>query len=168
MRYWIAFIGSSPFAVINTIWAACREAGYVPDHAVFMINRELNEEWIDIVRHWVPRILEEYGVEDPLLSTHMVEETGFQMICEEYRAHLFDLKANDEVAVDITPGRKYMSAIAMEMGLSMNADHVYYLHLTDNRYHNIPYPIVPLHRHELIDMKKEFCKVGTNRAVLDE
>ncbi|RSD33279.1 MAG: hypothetical protein CI953_1679, partial [Methanohalophilus sp.] len=52
--------------------------------------------------------------------------------------------------------RKYMSAISMEVGLEMGVDHVYYMHLSDNRYQNSPYPLIPKHRHALIDMKKEF------------
>ncbi|WP_462273258.1 hypothetical protein [Methanohalophilus sp.] len=156
MKYWLAFIGSSPFAVINTIWAACREEGYVPEHVKFLTNNELKEEWKDTIGNWVPTLLEEYGVKDPLYSTNKIEETNFNGIHDKYRSIFSEIGENDEVAVDITPGRKYMSAISMEIGLEMGADHVYYMHLSDNRYQNSPYPLIPKHRHTLIDLKKEF------------
>jgi hypothetical protein len=156
MKYWLAFIGSSPFAVINTIWAACREEGYVPEHVKFLTNRELKEEWKDTIGNWVPTLLEKYGVTDPLYSTKNIVETDFQDIYAKYRSLLSEIGEKDEVAVDITPGRKYMSAISMEVGLEMGVDHVYYMHLSDNRYQNSPYPLIPKHRHTLIDMKKEF------------
>jgi hypothetical protein len=37
---------------------------------------------------------------------------------------------------------------------------MYYLHLKDNSYQNQPYPLIPLWKHNLIDIKKEFDVVG--------
>jgi hypothetical protein len=156
MKYWITFIGSSPFAVINTIWAACKIDGFVPDKLIFLVNRDLWAGWINDVKHWVPLVISGYSSKSSEMVFHEVKETDFSTIKNAYRNYMKNLSKEDEVAIDITPGRKYMSAIAMEIGLSMNADHVYYLHLTDRQYENSPYPVIPVFRHTLIDLKKEF------------
>lgn len=163
MRYWISFIGSSPFAVINTIWAACKVDRYVPDHFIFLVNKELEAEWIDTVQKWVPLIISEYSSKCPEITLHEFIETDFSTLKETYGELVCRLKEKGQVAVDITPGRKYMSAIAMETGISQKVDHVYYLHLNDHHYEHSPYPLVPLTRNELLDMKFEF-----NREIKQE
>jgi hypothetical protein len=52
-------IGSSPFALINTIWAACKE-GFFPNNLVFLVNKELDIHYVDTVMQWIPPLLEEY------------------------------------------------------------------------------------------------------------
>jgi len=140
MKYWISFIGSSPFAVINTIWAACKVDNYCPDKFVFLVNKKLKQEWIDAVISWVPLILSEYSSKAPAIILHEFKETDFSTIKDTYEELVCSFKEKGQVAIDITPGRKYMSAIAMEAGISRNADHIYYLHLKDYRYENSPYP----------------------------
>ncbi len=158
-KYWITFIGSSPFAVINTIWAACKQ-GYVPDCLLFLVNEELNETWENTVIRWVPLVLEEYGISEPRIVRLNVAETGFHEIKDFYGSYISSFKEKGEVAVDITPGRKYMSAIAMAAGISENANHVYYLHLKDSNYQDKPLSLIPVHKCQLIDLKKEFEHTG--------
>jgi hypothetical protein len=57
------------------------------------------------------------------MITHPVEETGFNTIRNVYRACIAYFKKDGLVAVDITitPGRKYMSAIAMYSGMAEDA-----------------------------------------------
>ena len=158
MKYWISFIGSSPFAVINTIWAACKMDKYVADKFVLLVNPKLKNEWIDTVMNWIPFIVSEYSSKCPDIILHEFKETDFTTIMNNYEDLICGFKKEGQVAVDITPGRKYMSAIAMEMGISKQADHVYYLHLKDHTYEHSPYPLIPLTRHELLDMKVESNK----------
>lgn len=158
-KYWITFIGSSPFAVINTIWSACKQ-GYVPDRLMFLVNEELNETWENTVLQWVPFVLGEYGIAEPRIIRLNVNETGFHEIKDFYGSYISSFKEKGEVAVDITPGRKYMSAIAMAAGISENADHVYYLHLKDSSYQDKPLSLIPAHKCQLIDLKKEFEHTG--------
>ncbi|MBC7086203.1 MAG: hypothetical protein H5T43_07560 [Methanomethylovorans sp.] len=158
-KYWITFIGSSPFAVINTVWAACKE-GYVPDSLMLFVNEELSETSINTVRQWLPIVLVEYGIKEPSIRTLNVNETGFHEIKDFYGSCISSFKEKGEIAVDITPGRKYMSAIAMAAGISENANHVYYLHLKDSLYQDKPLSLIPAHKCQLIDLKKEFEHTG--------
>jgi CRISPR/Cas system-associated protein Csm6 len=57
-----------------------------------------------------------------------------------------------EVAVDITPGRKYMSAIAMQSGLLAGANKIYYLFLSDPQYQDMAFPLIPASKQRLFEM----------------
>jgi len=155
MNSWITIIGSSPFAVINTIWAACKIDGYVPDRVLFIVNEQVNPASIDTAKRWVLEILKEYGVNEPVFEEIDIVETDFIDLKEAFKGNIFDFKADGPVAVDMTPGRKYMSAITMHTGLAAECDHVYYLHLSDYRYQNKPFPLIPMHKQRLVDMVSE-------------
>ncbi|MFU8768083.1 MAG: hypothetical protein ACNA7I_10570, partial [Candidatus Methanoperedens sp.] len=60
------------------------------------------------------------------------------------------------IAIDITPGRKIMSAFSMFYGLLPDgADRVYYLHLFDvKKYGNKSFIGIPADEHNLINMKE--------------
>lgn len=154
-KHWITFIGSSPFAVINTIWAACKE-DYIPDCLALIMDENFSETWGNIVFQWIHFILQEYGIIEPQIIKFKVNEIDFHEIKSFYEFYISHFKNKGEVAVDITPGRKYMSAIAMAAGISGNSDHVFYLHLKDTNYQNKPLPLIPIHKCQLIDLKNEF------------
>lgn len=166
MKAWISIIGSSPFAVINTIWAACRLEGYVPEKVLFVVNRNLKNEDIKTVNIWTEELLESYGVNEPVFENIEVEEDDFGEIEDVLRCNISKLKQEGAVVVDITPGRKYMSAIAMHCGLAEGASHVYYLHLKDFGYQDSPFPLIPIQKQKLIDMKKTgtCCDIGEVRG----
>lgn len=154
MKAWISIIGSSPFAVINTMWAACKIDNYIPNRVLFIINQNLNEKDIETVYQWTETLLKEYGVENPQIISKKIEEDDFGDIEDVFRRNISSLKQKGEVAVDITPGRKYMSAIAMHCGLAGGVSHVYYLHLKESEYYGSPFPLIPIKKQQLIDMKK--------------
>jgi len=54
----------------------------------------------------------------------------------------------------MTPGRKYMSAINVYYGYSLSEIpiQVYYLHLEESKYQDVPYPLSPIIKNELIDI----------------
>jgi CRISPR/Cas system-associated protein Csm6 len=57
-------------------------------------------------------------------------DTEFDRIHEYIRVTIEEVDDEaGEVAVDIRPGRKFMSAIAFAAGIRYGADHVYYLYL---------------------------------------
>lgn len=155
MNSWITIIGSSPFAVINTIWAACKIDGYVPDRVMFIVNEQLGPASIDTAKRWVREILMEYGVNNPIIEEIDIPETDFLELKETLKGNISEFKTDGAVAIDMTPGRKYMSAIAMHTSIEMGADHVYYLHLSDNKYQNKPFPLIPMHNQRLVDMVSE-------------
>lgn len=157
MNVWISMIGFSPFAVINTLWAACSQdnENYVPNKVFFLVNKNLKSENITRVHVWVTELLKAYGIADPVLENVEIEEDDFEGIEKTISSLIEQSLKEGNVAIDITPGRKFMSAIAMYSGIKKNARHVYYLHLKEQKYENEPFPLIPMPFQKLIDLKEE-------------
>jgi hypothetical protein len=157
MKVWITTIGSSPFAVINTLWAACELEDFKPERVYLIYNDKMLRE-LQTVKDWIGRITVEYaGARAELIERECSEEDFIryskllnQIISEEKNR-------GNTVAVDITPGRKIMSAFSMHHGLE-KADRVYYLHLLNQRYQNQSFMEIPAEEQNLIDMKKMVVK----------
>ncbi|WP_276249168.1 hypothetical protein [Haladaptatus sp. YSMS36] len=60
------------------------------------------------------------------------------------------------IAVDVTPGRKFMSAIAFQVGFKYEADHIFYFHLNTRRRSKKIYPEIPRLDTETIDFTEVF------------
>ena len=97
-------------AVANPLATAC-ESGYVPDKIHILENPGLSN-YLDRVTLMLERIVVEYGSEQPEIAvTSLDSETEFEQIVEHYRAPVLEARETDEMAaVDVTPGRKFMSA----------------------------------------------------------
>jgi len=154
-RVWIT-TGSTTFdAMVNPITAACQQ-GYVPDTILLLENSGVS----DIVDRAVGTITETiaaYGTADPDIDITTLEtETAFERVL----AHLTDgieaaKDANDAIAVDITPGRKFMSAIAFAAGMRYDADHVFYLYMDSPDYYGRSYAEIPRTATTLYDFREE-------------
>ncbi len=120
MNVWITTAGSSPFAVINTLWAACELDGYVPEKVYIVANEKVENE-VKIVHEWIGRILKGYGSTAIIERIHAdeVDFTNFSRILSTCITE--EKKKGNQVAVDMTPGRKFMSAFSMFNGLKKAA-----------------------------------------------
>lgn len=139
-RAWITNSSTTLEAMINPINAACQD-GYVPTD-VYLLQNPGTTEQVEQALDLVTITVESYGGDTPDLHvTELDEDTEFEKVF----AHFVEtIEANGdaggEVAVDITPGRKYMSAIAFAAGLRYDADHVFYLYLASRRQHGKCFP----------------------------
>jgi CRISPR/Cas system-associated protein Csm6 len=156
MRTWITTIGTSPFAVINTLWAACKSDEYVPDNVIWIINKQINSDIVETVKDWTSEILIAYGVKKPVINDILVDETDVLGLRDTIYGAIHQSKKTGAIAIDMTPGRKYMSAIAMQSGIAAGADKIYYLFLSDPRYQDTPFPLIPTKKQRLIEMSSEF------------
>lgn len=155
MKVWITTVGSSPFAVINTLWAACELDGYVPQKVYLVANGKVENE-VKVVNDWIERILKGYGSVAIIERIH-ADEVDFMNFSRILSTRIIEeKKKGNQVAVDMTPGRKFMSAFSMFNGLAKDgADRVYYLHLGDvTKYKNYSFMEIPANEHKLYDMKK--------------
>ncbi|WP_211704972.1 hypothetical protein [Natronobacterium texcoconense] len=133
----------------NPLLAAC-EDGYVPDSVQILSNPTVEDD-ISSVVPLLETIGEEYDA-DTTVDVHTVsEETAFTEIVDFFREGIEDAGANEQVAVDITPGRKYMSAIAFQAGVRYGADHVFYLLLDSSEFYGQLFPDIPRPAVDLID-----------------
>jgi len=146
MRTWIAVIGLSPYPITNTIWAACKRDGYVPDHVVLVdpgSGRVDREELKASIR----RILIAYGVDTPSVDTVSVDDSDF-VSCRDRLVELVE-RTEGEIALDITSGRRLMATFAMGVGLKMKdrVKKIYYLPLKDDLYYKRPFMLIPARQH---------------------
>jgi len=115
---WLTTMSTNLEAVINPLIAACEE-GFLPDELYVLENPGVGDQFDDITS-MMERVVVEYGGEDPDLSvTHLEMETDFQGIVEHFREPIAQIQTDGgTAAVDVTPGRKFMSAIASRWGFS--------------------------------------------------
>ncbi len=161
MKVWISTVGLSPFAVINTFWAACELEKYVPEKVFLVANGKVELE-LTKVKEWIARIMKAYGT-DAVIERIYADEVDFVNFSRKLSSCISEeKKKGNEVAVDMTPGRKFMSAFSMFNGLAKDgADRVYYLHLSDvTRYKDKSFIEIPACVQKLYDMKKVLMEEG--------
>lgn len=155
-RAWITSISPNVEAVANPLTAAC-ESGYIPNKIYILENPGLRG-YLDRVTSMLERVVVEYGSEQPEIGvTHLNSETEFKQIVEHYRAPVLAARETDQMAaVDVTPGRKFMSAIAFQAGIKYDAEHVFYLYLSEGQFYGRIFPDVPNRAIDLIDFQEVF------------
>ncbi len=143
-------------AVTNPLAAAC-ESGYIPGEIYILENPGLSG-YLDRVTSMLERVVVEYGSEQPEIAvTSLDSETEFEQIVEHYRAPVLAARETDGIAaVDVTPGRKFMSAIAFQAGIKYDAEHVFYLYLSEGQFYGRIFPDVPNQALDLIDFQEVF------------
>ncbi|MEE9378978.1 MAG: CRISPR-associated ring nuclease [Candidatus Lokiarchaeia archaeon] len=159
MRVWISTVGWSAFAVINPLWAACCSEGdkqFIPEKVILLNNAFSNkivEKNIEIVKDWINRILTEYGVEEPIIELIDADEDNMNKFTDIFKKVMEKYK-NDIIAIDMTPGRKFMSSIAMNVAMLYKVNKLFYLHLWGREYQNQPYIQIPATKQKLINIKE--------------
>lgn len=152
---WITTSSTHIEAIVNSLNAACDD-GFVPED-LYVIENPGVTEVVDQALTLATTIITAYGGDEPTIHlTTLDSEVEFDRI----RTHVKDAvdevhDRGDEVAVDITPGRKFMSAIAFAAGMKYGADHVYYFYLTSTDYFGDLYPDMPRTATRLYDFAEE-------------
>lgn len=157
-RCWVTVVGWSPMAVVNTLWAAC-EQGIVPQRVVLLAspNNPSVDRSVQTVERYLNVLLPQFGVDNPLIRRHAIDEDdllGFKktlaQVLEKERKHA------QKLVLDVTAGRKYMSAFGLSQGrrTDLKLEKVYYNHLLEQRYIDIPHPLIPRHEQQLHDLKQ--------------
>jgi len=151
MPVWATHGSTTAPPVVNSLNAAC-EAGFVPDTGALLVNPQVTDQ-VPAIEALTEAVVTAYGADPPDLAvTHLDTETDFAAIAAHYRDTIEAAQADDEaVAVDVTPGRKFMSAIAFQAGIRYGADHVYYLHITSGGFRGNRYPSLPRTATDLVD-----------------
>lgn len=159
---WLTTMSTNPEAVVNPLAAACRD-GFVPDALHVLKNPGVGEQFDDFVammRATVAAHGETAGDDDPdtptVETTSIAAETDFRAIVEHFRNPIRDAEEDDRVAVDVTPGRKFMSALAFQSGIQFGADHVFYLYVSNTQFYGRLYPDMPRPASELVDFVEVF------------
>ncbi len=164
---WITTVGWSSYAVINPIWAYCKENEKEnkknPDKIILLFSKENHQikKNVEKCKNTIFKILKNYS--DPQFKLENIIECPFEKEdIDVYAEKLLDVIKKeiglnaDKIILDMTPGRKYMSALNMIYG---NSDfkseviiYVLYFYLEDNKYINVPYPMIPTIKNYSIDI----------------
>jgi hypothetical protein len=142
-------------AVINTIWQAS-EKGFIPDRVVLLASPTETsvQRSVRTVERYLRAVLPRFGVTNPQIEQEPINEDDFigfrEKLAEVLRS---EGQRSSQVIVDTTPGRKYMSAFAFALGLKQKpkVEKVYYNHMLDMRYNDVPHPLIPRHEQKLYD-----------------
>lgn len=147
---WITNGTTTLEAIVNPINAAC-DAGYVPDRLYIIENPKVTDQVARAV-DLATEIIDAYGGDElDVQITSIESELDFDQLYAHTKEAIEEIHEEDgEVAVDFTPGRKFMSALAFATGMRYDADHVYYFYLEDTPRGRV-YPSIPRTKSRLYD-----------------
>lgn len=150
-RYWITTGSTSVPPVINGLTAACHEE-YLPTEVHILDNPSI-DDITPRIESMVKTVVTAHGGEEPSIEVETIEEELDIPAIVNYLESAIEegAGAEAEVAVDVTPGRKFWSIISFRAGLKYDVDHLYYSHLKTGEYFGDCYPVIPRSAFELID-----------------
>lgn len=163
MRAYVTTVGTSPEAVFNPLWYFAEIRSWVPDEVYLLWNEDVKEE-LEKVKGLIGRLSKAYRKE---IKINAGEELRFdESDPVEFRKKagrlVQELSKRGEVVVDITPGRKFMSALLLGAALVEKAGEVTYLHLDDwRRYVGKLLFEVPMAKQRLFGKKELTGEEGT-------
>ena len=153
-RLWISPGSTTTGSVVDPLCAAC-ERGFVPDTLIFVQNPKV-AAGMEKIAEIAEETVGVYGEVPDVRFENTEEETDFAGYYEIVRDTIEEAKDNGaEVAINMTPGRKYMSGIAMQTGVQKGADHVFYLLIETREHYGEAYPNIPSTATELYDFTEE-------------
>jgi len=164
MNVWVTNASTSRYAGINTLWAAIMWEDFIPERLHILANEYIKQKgYLDTALKDYKSILDEYGsTQEPIV--HDFDETDFPGLAKLFESIVRKEKEQGNiVAIDMTPGRKIISAMAMFMGvgdkLQFQADKIFYLYMKDlGPYEGHFFPMIPSNLMRLYDVKHEVMR----------
>lgn len=150
-RVWITNGSTRIAAVVNPLAAACHE-DYVPSDIYVLDNPAISDVTADATT-LMKTIVTAHGADEPTITVETIdEETDFEAITDYVQSAIGEGTDDDaDVAVDITPGRRFWSVISFQAGITRDVDHVYYAHVETESYFGECYPTIPRTAFTLFD-----------------
>lgn len=155
-RHWVTTGSTNLEAVVNPLAAACTEWEYVPETVHLLENPGVADR-IDRICELLGTVVEAHGGTAPSVELTSVDvETDFEAVVGHYRSAIEGAADDGEVVVDVTPGRKFMSAIAFQAGIRYGADRVSYLYVDSGALFGRVYADLPRSATTLYDFTEVF------------
>lgn len=150
-RVWITNGSTRIAPVVNPLIGACHH-GYVPTD-IHVLDNPVIDDVTDAATSLMKTVVTAHGGDEPSISvTTIEEETDFETISEYVQSAIGDgTDAGADIAVDITPGRRFWSVISFQAGVKHDVDHLYYSHVETEVYFGETYPTIPRTAITLID-----------------
>ncbi|MEM4397184.1 MAG: hypothetical protein QW757_01005, partial [Candidatus Woesearchaeota archaeon] len=164
---WLTFLGESVYASINCIYLA-KINGFIFDEFIYIKNRNVKKQNIDLFEKEIKILFP-----NSKITATDIEETDFTEIKNFIEKTLeYSKENNNEICIDITPGRKYMSALLLSIGLKKNCNYIFYLHLNEKKYEQKRYDEIPLEYCKLYNLSnneeiKNIIKINLDKEILN-
>ena len=146
---WITSVGTSAYAVVNPLWAACVFDEFIPVRFHFLVNQGTVKN-ADTAEGWIKHVLHEYEIK-PQVIKHQIDEEDMdnfaKVLCK-----VIETEFGNSIAIDMTPGRKFMSACALLAGRKYEVEKLYYLHLYNSAYQDRPFILIPFNQQRLVNV----------------
>lgn len=154
MKVYITQVGTSVEAVINSLWMNAFKNGYFPDKIYLLWNEEIGQYKKAVVEA-LKILSKEYGFNTDIDDSIEFSEDDVEDFAKKHEnAIKSELTAGNEVIVDTTPGRKYMSGISMKNIAEFDIEG-HYLHLKNpNDFRSSWLPEIPIVLQNLVDIKE--------------
>lgn len=155
-RVWITNGSTSVAPVVNPLIAACHQE-FVPTDIHILDNPGISDV-TNSTTSLMKTVVTAHGGDEPDVEIHQIdEELDFPGIITYLQSTIDAGKNVDaEIAVDVTPGRKFWSIIGFRAGFEYDVDHIFYSHIKSSAFFGETYPTIPRTAFELID----FTEVG--------
>jgi len=154
MKTYITQVGTSVEAVINSLWMNAFKNGYFPDRICLLWNKEISRYKKAVVKA-LNILSKEYDFEIDIDDSIEFIEDDVEDYAKKHEDTIkSEIEAGNEVIIDTTPGRKFMSGISMKNIVEYDTEG-YYLHLkntADFRYDWLPE--IPTGLQNLVDIKE--------------
>ncbi|MEQ9714968.1 MAG: hypothetical protein ABGF52_05475 [Candidatus Asgardarchaeum sp.] len=154
-RVWISFLGHTPIATINCIWAAIKRDSFIPDKVILIATpsaEKVFEKYKEVLRCLLEYYNDHLDQNNYLGIIRVSERPTFSELQMRIKGAIDRyITAKDvSIAVDITPGRKIMTVASLSVALLRNVDRIYYLYLIDEKaYGEKLYSEIPC-RHQIL------------------
>jgi len=146
MKKYITLVGKDYWKTLNSIWAVVKEDRFLPDE-LFLISEKENLRRAKILKKDIDSVLSNYGL-DTDIDISLIDDGDEIDVGTEIQNLIKD---GDEVALDITGGRKYLVAGSLVNPYVDRFDHVFYLYVNGLEDHSRPYPTIPAHEVKIKD-----------------
>ncbi|MDI9644266.1 MAG: hypothetical protein QFX35_03480 [Candidatus Verstraetearchaeota archaeon] len=153
-RRYMTILGRSCWALVNAYYAAVRQKGYLPETVAIFAEAGMAQE-LETVSDAIATISEKYGGTTEVTNL-TVREGDFIEAGKTIFSMIRSWKdAGDEVAVDITSGRKALVVGAITPLCRIEVDHIFYLQIDEIEGASKPFMMIPLGRQKLRDFAEE-------------
>jgi len=163
---YLIFCGTSPQAIINSLWGTIERENIHPSKIIFLISKNsINEEKLFEATQ---NLIDEYGFSCELDKLEISESDIRSNVLEiknYFKGHQLGNLEDNEIIIDITPGRKTMSisGVLFVNSLLQSKDdlhkavkHIYYWHLKNDQQNQMKWlPEIPVKDLELVDLLEE-------------
>ena len=150
-RVWITNGSTSIAPVVNPLTAACHEE-YVPTD-IYVLDNPIIEDVTEAATSLMKTVVTAHGGEEPTITVESLdEETNFDAIIAYLQSAIeTGNDAGADIAIAITPGRRFWSVISFQAGIKHEVDHLFYSHIKTEAYFGESYPTIPRTALDLID-----------------